>query len=176
MPKKAPPKLVLRGSPKASKRPAVSQVRFSPELAEEICQRLAEGESLNLICHLPGFPARSTVMRWLLSDEPEHAAFRDSYTRAREMQAEVLADETIDIADGTKHIRKSHVAIESARLRIDARKWLAAKLRPKKYGDKITHDGSLEIRRDAKELTDDELAALASAGSGRAPDPAKGQD
>lgn len=173
MSKKAPPKLILRGTAKASKRPAATQVRFSPELADEICQRLAEGESLNQICKLPGFPKRASVMRWLLSDEPEHAAFRDSYARAREMQAEVLADETIDIADGTKRIRKSHVAIESARLRIDARKWLAAKLRPKKYGDKITHDGALEIKRSAQELTDDELAALITTGSGtRTPDPA----
>ena len=165
MAKKAGPKLVLRGTAKPSKRPAANQVRFSADIADDICQRLAEGESLLQICRLPGYPRRATVMRWLLNDDPAYDAFRDSYARAREMQAEVLADETIDIADGTKRVRKSHVAIESARLRIDARKWLAAKLRPKKYGDKITHDGTLEVRRDAKELTDDELAALVAGAS-----------
>jgi hypothetical protein len=174
--KKPPPKLVLRGTAKPSKRKASGHVRFSPKIADEICERLANGESLMQMCKQPGLPHRGSIMRWLLSDDPQYDAFRANYARAREMQAEVLADETIDIADATKRVRKSHVAIESARLRIDARKWLAAKMRPKKYGEKITHDGSLEIRREAKELTDDELAALASAGSGRAPDPAKGED
>ena len=86
-------------------------------------------------------PGRRTVFKWL----EVHKAFQHQYARAREAQADALADEILDIADesdndivtdGEGNERTNHEAIARSRLRVDARKWLAGKLRPKVYGDK----------------------------------------
>lgn len=101
--------------------------KYSPKLADEICERIADGESLKSICNDEHMPNKATVFRWL-SDE----AFRDKYERARDAQADALADEIVDIADGDGEESDP----QRDRLRVDARKWVAAKLKPKKYGDK----------------------------------------
>jgi hypothetical protein len=68
------------------------------------------------------------------------------YARATEMRAEVMAEEILTIADNTggdiitlpdgREVT-NHEVVNRDRLRVDARKWLLAKLQPKKYGDKI---------------------------------------
>jgi len=73
-------------------------------------------------------PNKATVFRWLGA----HPEFRDQYARARESQADSYVDDIADIADLAK---PEDVAV--ARLRVDARKWAAGKLRPKVYGDKL---------------------------------------
>jgi hypothetical protein len=99
---------------------------YSEELANTLCRRLVEGESLNAICKTEGMPGISTVFRWL----GENPAFRDKYTRAKSEQADTLADEILSIADEEPDANR-------ARVRIDARKWVAAKLKPKSYGEKL---------------------------------------
>jgi hypothetical protein len=101
---------------------------YTSELAADICARLANGEPLTSICVGEDMPGLSTVYRWLAAD----AVFRDMYARAREDQADTLADEIVKIADTEDDPAK-------ARVRVDARKWVAAKLKPKKYGDKVDH-------------------------------------
>src|SRR5262249_46512908 len=113
-------------------------------LANAICEALVEGRSLRSICTDEDMPGRSTVFRWL----EEHAEFRVLYARARTVQAETFFDETIEIADDARNdwmerrTQKdvSWVAngenIQRSKLRIDTRKWVVAKLSPKKYGDK----------------------------------------
>jgi hypothetical protein len=89
-------------------------------------------------------PDKSTVMRWLAQNE----AFRDQYARARESQADHLAEEILQIADdGSNDTYQTengeavnHDVIARSRLRVDTRKWLASKLAPKKYGDKVTQE------------------------------------
>lgn len=116
--------------------------RYTLKMADEICERLADGESLRKICLSDHMPNRATVFRWLHL----HSSFRDQYARAREAQADALADEILDIADdglndsyededGNK--RTDHDVIARSRLRVDARKWIASKLKPKVYGDRI---------------------------------------
>lgn len=102
-------------------------LEFNEAVADAICERLADGESLRSICRDDEMPAKSTVFKWL----GLVPAFADQYARARETQADSLADDIIDIADNK--------ALEpnDKRVRIDARKWLAGKLRPKAYGDKV---------------------------------------
>jgi len=95
-------------------------------------------------------PAQSQVYVWL----QKHPDFQEQYTRAREEQAETHADEIVDIADEQPDLVEVKDAegnvidhkLDSAfiawqRQRIDARKWNAAKQRPKKYGDSMTHKG-----------------------------------
>lgn len=118
---------------------------YTEELADKICERLVEGQSLRAICADETMPGVSTVCRWL----GKHTEFREQYARAREAQADTLADEILDIADDAVNdwmerrrqdgsvdevVNAEH--IQRSRLRVDSRKWLAAKLQPKKYGDK----------------------------------------
>ncbi len=122
-------------APKKRKRGRPS--RYTPELAAVICERLAEGESLRSICADKAMPGLSTVMGWLFDDK--HEGFPEQYARAREAQAELRADEITDISDGVQH--GASEAVQAARLRVDARKWIAAKLLPKRYGNKLQHTG-----------------------------------
>lgn len=153
---------------------------FSPELAETICGRLAEGESLRTICADDAMPSQSAVFNWLSGGK--HPAFVEQYTRAREAQAERMAEEILDIADDASadtyldsegNERTNHEVVARSRLRVDSRKWLASKLLPKKYGDRtaIEHTG-----RDGKDLIPADTSPrdlakallLAMAGDGKA--------
>jgi hypothetical protein len=102
---------------------------YSPELAERICQRLADGESLRTICSCADMPSRESVRRWL-RDDPDFVAM---YARARADQADALWDEAIDKArDAT-----DSASAQCARVFLEATAKLSAKLAPKVYGDKI---------------------------------------
>lgn len=108
---------------------------FSREIADTICERLIEGESLRTICLADEMPSKATICRWLAT----HDEFRDQYAHAREFQADTLFDESLDIADATGANASD---VQRDRLRVDTRKWMAGKLRPKKYGDKIVNEHS----------------------------------
>lgn len=129
---------------------------FDQEIADYICERLATSpHSLAKICSEEGMPSVSTVFNWLNSTP----SFVEIYARAREAQGHYLGDETLDIADETKEDwikRKNYEgnaedwevngeAIARAKLRIDTRKWMAAHLAPKKYGDKLGLDQTLTV-------------------------------
>jgi len=127
--------------------PAGRPSEFSVEVADAICAGLSEGRSLKSICRADDMPSSGTVCRWL-GDE-RYSAFRDQYAKAREAQADTIFDEILDIADdGTNDWMErrrddgsvdgvvNNEAIQRSRLRIDARKWMAGKLRPKKYGER----------------------------------------
>jgi hypothetical protein len=103
---------------------------YTPEMAATICARLAEGEPLTRMCKEPDMPNVVTVYRWMA----KHEEFCKLYARAREDQADTMADQIIDIADETGDPHDK-------RVRVDARKWIAAKLKPKRYGDKQIHTG-----------------------------------
>jgi hypothetical protein len=127
---------------------------FTPELADLICARLADGQSLRAICRADEMPDKSTVFRWLRSN----LEFRDQYTRAKEESADALTDEMLEISDDATNdwmerhnedgsnigwqVNGEH--IQRSRLRIETRKWLASKLKPKKYGDKVALSGDSE--------------------------------
>lgn len=118
---------------------------FTQEIADLICEALAEGHSLRSICAAANMPAKSTVFKWL----NEQKAFSDQYARAREAQADALFDDILEIADDGRndtyiddngHVRTDTDVIARSKLRVDARKWMAAKLRPKVYGDKVQQE------------------------------------
>lgn len=125
---------------------------FSPELATEICRRIAEGASLRKVCQADDMPDKATVLRWLAIRV--NTEFRDQYARARELWADGLFDETLEIADDATNDVKivetgdmaievvNHENIQRSRLRVDTRKWAAARLAPKKYGDRIVNEHS----------------------------------
>ena len=117
---------------------------YSQELASEICAQIADGHSLRKICREDGMPTLSTIFYWL-GKNPD---FSDQYARAKDSQADALAEDILDIADlppamTEKGIDSADVA--DKRLRIEARKWIASKLKPKKYGDKIEQEIKGEV-------------------------------
>lgn len=125
-------------------------LKYGPETKSIICALIASGKSLTAICKMDGMPHIDTVFTWMLED----AEFSERYTRARETQADVLADEILDIADeafkdytvdadGNQVVNQE--AIQRSRLRVDARKWIASKLKPKKYGDKLALGGADDL-------------------------------
>lgn len=122
---------------------------YTDEMADTICERIADGESLRSICQGEDMPAKSTVFGWLA--DPAHEEFRTKYALAREAQTEALVDEMTEIADdGTNdwmELRDSDgaaigwkengEALRRSALRISTRQWIAEKLKPKKYGNKV---------------------------------------
>lgn len=122
---------------------------YSQDVAEVILERLADGQSLRSICAIEGMPGRTTVYRWVLDDVE---GFRNQYTRAREIQAYALEDDLRDIADNGSNdwmerndpdnpgwtVNGEH--LQRSRLRVDTRKWVASKILPKVYGEKVQQE------------------------------------
>jgi hypothetical protein len=138
----------VTGKPQTKEKPTMGRPSvYSDELANEICVRLGLGESLRKICLDDHIPSLATVMTWL-SRKPD---FLEQYTRAREIQAETQFDELIDIVDQPPEL--NHVVDKNGelvevkfdssyvawmKLRVDTRKWTAARMAPKKYGEQKT--------------------------------------
>lgn len=119
---------------------------YTPELTAQICERLAVGESLRSICRDDAMPSLASIFLWL----GKYPEFSEQYTRAREAQAESHADQIVEIADDDK-IDPNH-----KRIMVDARKWVASKLKPKRYGDKLDleHKGEVGLTVNVVRMTD----------------------
>lgn len=109
-------------------RPRGRPSEYTDEEADRICAWIAEGRSMRSYCRLEHRSLES-VYRWLR----EHRDFRERYARAHDDRADSLADEITDIADEVADADMA--AVQAARLRVDARKWVASKLKPTKWGD-----------------------------------------
>jgi len=119
---------------------------YSDALAIKICTRLGLGESLRKICLDDDMPSMASVMTWLTTK----ADFLEQYTRAREIQAETQFDEMIDIVDqhpdlarvvdkdgALVEVKFDSSYVQWMKLRIDTRKWTAARMAPKKYNERV---------------------------------------
>ncbi len=129
---------------------------YTVEIAQEILERLAAGESLRAICRDVHMPSRSSVSLWVVNDVE---GFADQYARARELGLEEMAESLTEISDdGTNDwvddndpdnpgykLNGEHV--QRSKLRVDTRKWILSKLAPKKYGDKqdINLSGQVDV-------------------------------
>ena len=164
--------------PTKQAKPKKAPVRYSEELAEKICGRLAMGESLRSICRSAGMPGESAVRLW--ATHPDHP-FAAQYARAREIGYHRMADELLEIADDATHdyrerakedgpgqILVDHDHIARSRLRVEARKWILSKMLPKVYGDKLQVQGDKDNPLHAV-LTVDNLLADIDGTSGRIP-------
>jgi len=136
------------------------QTLFTAELADHIVDELANGRSLVKICADESMPNRRTVLRWMEAD----TAFATRCARAREAGTEIYEDKIESTADCC-----TEETAQSAKVKISAYQWIASKLHPKKYGDRnrvelTGADGGAIVTLNANELTDEQLAAIASAG------------
>jgi hypothetical protein len=130
----------------------------------EICERIADGETVRQIAADEHMPCARTIYLTLAND----TEFSQQYARAREAQLERWEDELLEIADdasndyverlgkdGKTFQAVDHDHVTRSRLRIDARKWLMAKRMPKKYGDRVEH----EVNQTVRDITDEPVSA-----------------
>jgi len=145
--------------------PAGRPTLYTEDIASKLCVEIAtSSKSLKTICDMDDMPSVRTVLNWLNTN----AEFLRQYTRAKEEQADYLVEEMIDIADdGSNDLMKitkgdAEYEIENkevtnrSKLRVETRKWIASKLKAKKYGDKL----DLSVQQEPVDLsrfTDEEL-------------------
>ncbi len=114
---------------------------FTQEIADLICERIADGASLRKICEEDDtLPSMRTIMRWLARDE--HEEFRRQYARAQDERADLYFEETIELS---ANCSQDHHAVAKARLQVDTRKWVCARMNPKKYSDRINIDAKVQV-------------------------------
>lgn len=126
---------------------------------DALCDYIVAGGHLNGFCKERGY-SYTSALRWLNGDP----ARSEMYARAREDRSDTLAEEIVEISDAAENdtyvdaqgnTRTDHEVVARSKLRVDARKWVASKLKPRVYGDKVQLDGSLNTAT----LTDDQLLA-----------------
>lgn len=115
---------------------------YSQELADRICEQISSGLSLRKVCLAESMPSAGTVCRWLA----EHDEFQKQYTRATNARADVMFEQMLEISDdgqndtyedGDGNKRVDQDVIARSRLRVETRKWMIGKMKPKVYGDKV---------------------------------------
>ena len=133
---------VIAEKPKKNGRPT----KYSEALGEEICNALGNSvDGITRICKAnPHFPEPETIRDW----RHKNQSFSAKYEAAKLKQALGFAEGIIDIVDDNsndimmtdKGPAVNSAAIQRDRLRMDARKWIACKLLPKVYGDKVQQE------------------------------------
>lgn len=118
-------------------------VEYSIDVVNKILEEIIAGKSVAEICKQDGFPAESNFYVWLGKNLDN---IQERYAHAREQQAEKMVQEMHTIADNCLLTAE---AINKARLQIDTRKWSAAHLKPKKYGERATidHTGTVTVEQ-----------------------------
>jgi hypothetical protein len=121
--------------------------KYTPELANEICERLSEGEPLRQICRDDHMPAWQKIYEWMQKDESLSGAI----ARAREVGQDAIAEDILREMDqkperilskGGGRIDSGYVQLIKARA--DVKLKLLAKWNPKRYGDNIKLSGDPE--------------------------------
>lgn len=122
-------------------------VEYTPAMGRQVCDLIAEGETLTDICNMPGFPAVRDIARW----RTEVDEFAQSFAIARDVRADIRVD---GIAKAVKEMRKGELGHAVGKAVVDGLKWLAGKDSPR-YADKVTIDQT--IRPGAPEPESEDL-------------------
>jgi hypothetical protein len=126
----------------------MSKTKFTKQLIEDVCEVISTSNK-SMAAIAKEFNVSVSKLRAAIANNVE---FRDMYARAKEDQADFLAEEIIEIADDSSQDTltdadgnelENREWVNRSKLRVDARKWIAAKLKPRKYGERvdITSDG-----------------------------------
>lgn len=122
-----------------AKKPTGRPSIYSPELARQICDRLALDESLASICRDKGMPGVTTVYRW----RDENPAFREEYARARTDQGHTVAD---GLGDIRRRLLAGEIDAATATAAANIAKWEASRRAARDFGDKLdlsSSDGTM---------------------------------
>ena len=116
-------------------KPAGRPTVYTEEIALRVCDLIRQGVSVNQMCkQYDDLPDASTIHLWVFEDRQ---GFSQKYADAKTIGAEIEVDEMEEIARNEKDVQR-------AKLIIDTRKWSLSKRMPKKYGDRIQQDVSVE--------------------------------
>lgn len=136
------------------KRKRKPNVKYSEEIGDRICELIASWpRSVEELCkNYPDLPHRAAIFQWIV----KYPEFAEKYARAKRFQIESYIDETIAIADDdscdmyldpeTNEYKVNNAIVARAKIRIDIRKWQAAKLMPHIWGDRQTIDTNITIK------------------------------
>lgn len=125
--------------------------KYTPEIAQEMCNMLADGIPLREICRQEGYPAWRTVYDWMYQDDALGEAgvgLSAAIARAREVGQDAIAEQIwVEInqeperilSEGGGRIDPGYVQWQKAKAEIGLK--LLAKWNPKRYGDKIALGG-----------------------------------
>jgi hypothetical protein len=126
---------------------------ITKEVEEKICEVIATSDKgVDKLAEIYAwFPRHKELNNHL--NKPENKEFATKYARAREDRADYLAQQILEISDNASNDIiegefgqiANGAAVQRARLMVDSRKWIASKLAPKKYGDKIQNEISGEL-------------------------------
>ena len=167
----------------------MSKKLISDAMIEKICEKIAGGETLNQVCTGKGMPTVATVRSWNRGSSVVHKRFQRAFALANQEQADFLADEILEIVDGTEEAAKKagreaqgdawgrdgksaynkayKEEVETRKLRVDARKWIASKRNAGRYGSAVEITGSgggpiqVSAVQDLSDYTSDELQIMA---------------
>lgn len=110
-------------------------IEFTQEIADTICDRIADGRTLRAILRESNdLPGMTTIFKWLDQNE----AFAKQYARACDERVESMNEDLMDISD--EAVGLDAAGVQAKKLQIETRKWLMGKAKPKKYGDRLQVD------------------------------------
>lgn len=135
--------------------------KYEPKLVADICERLAKGEPLTVICRSEArFPDDGTVRAWGKANQ----SVAEAIARAREAGEDAIAMGTREIARGRGDTTDD---VQRDKLIIDTDLKLLAKFNPNRWGDRsvVEHTGSINhvLSTNTEEL-EAELMALFDSG------------
>ena len=141
---------------------------YTPKLAQEVVERISEGEGLKTICRDDHVPSAGTVLGWVRDDRE---GFSNRYAQATTLRTLLWAEEIIEIADdGTNdtyvddngNTKTNWDELGRSKLRVDTRKWLLARLIPHKYGERVDAEqrSASEIAAEIKAAVDEAFATV----------------
>jgi hypothetical protein len=115
--------------------------KYTPELADRLCEEIAKGHSVHQLAGQGEFPSELTIYAWL----DHHEDFLKKYRIARELQADLLADEVLLIVDGKLPVltdepnKDTAVRVSRDIARAKHRVWQAGRMSPRKWDDRVAH-------------------------------------
>lgn len=142
--------------------------KYTPELGNKICEIIStSSRGLRSICKELNINTQ-TVLNWLNDDNNKE--FLVHYARAKQSQADFLVEEILEISDDSSNDsietefgeKENKEWVNRSKLRVDSRKWIASKLAPKKYGDKLELSGDAENPVSRIALTDEQVNDIAT--------------
>jgi len=110
---------------------------FDQAIADQVCERIANGDSMGQACKALKLNI-TTPYDWFAKS----TQLADRYARALAMRADRKAERIDELAEACI---AGDVEPNAARVAIDAHKWTASKLAPKKYGDRMQSDIDLAV-------------------------------
>lgn len=107
------------------------------DVIDELCEHIANGNSITKACTMPGMPIASTVFSEMRRNETIRAKIDEAREQAEKLLAEqwLIEQEKLHVAVSDEKVQPA--AVQAIRAREQGLRWMLGKRFPDKYGDKI---------------------------------------